>query len=227
MQQRFNIFNQIHKALRALLYDTALTVQQTYFGHPDEAETSLEKIKLVLDIFDKHADHEDQFVLPAIYAYEPSLVDAFEKEHMADHELAEKLRSLIQTFETNSSLEHRITIGDQILHSFIAFMSFNLDHMGKEEKIINQRLWRYYSDMELAAINQRIIASVSQEEMKITSAWMMKGLSNAEITAWLRQVQTHAPESVFNTLFTIAEKELPHSRFRQILEDLTEGAMLA
>ena len=81
--------------------------------------------------------------------------------------------------------------------------------------------------MELAAINQRIIASVSQEEMKITSAWMMKGLSNAEITAWLRQVQTHAPESVFNTLFTIAEKELPHSRFRQILEDLTEGAMLA
>ena len=86
MQQRFNIFNQIHKALRALLYDTALTLQQTYFGNPDEVETALEKLRLILDIFDKHADHEDQFVLPAIQAYEPSLVDAFEKEHVEDHE---------------------------------------------------------------------------------------------------------------------------------------------
>ena len=38
---RFNIFNQIHKALRAMLYDTSLTLQQTYFGDAEEAETAL------------------------------------------------------------------------------------------------------------------------------------------------------------------------------------------
>ena len=72
--------------------------------------------------------------------------------------------------------------------------------------MINERLWRYYSDAEIIAMNQRIIASIPPEEMSFTSAWMMKGMNNAEITGWLRAVQENAPEQVFNTLFTIAEK---------------------
>ncbi len=34
---RFNAFNMIHKALRATLYDSALTLQQTYFANAGEA----------------------------------------------------------------------------------------------------------------------------------------------------------------------------------------------
>ena len=79
---RFNIFNQVHKALRALLYDTALTLQQTHFSNADEAEAAIAKVKAVLDVFDQHAEHEDNFVLPAIQQYEPSMVDAFEQEHV-------------------------------------------------------------------------------------------------------------------------------------------------
>lgn len=59
------------------------------------------------------------------------------------------------------------------------------------------------------------------------SKWMMRGLNNAEITAWLRRVEKSAPEAVFQLLFVIAEKELTERRFRQISEGLTEGAMLA
>jgi hemerythrin-like domain-containing protein len=224
---RFNIFNQIHKALRALLYDTALTLQQTHFANPDEAELALEKLKQTLEIFDKHAAHEDCAVLPAIQQYEPSLVDAFEKEHEEDHALAGKLRDLLAAYDKAGSAKDQVVIGHTILHSFIAFLTFNLEHMAKEETVLNERLWRYYSDAEIIAINQKIIAAISQEEMRFTSAWMMKGLSNAEITAWLKSVQTNAPEAVFNALFTIAEKELPNQRFRKILEDLTEGAMVA
>jgi hypothetical protein len=223
---RFNIFNQIHKALRALLYDTALTIQQTDFQEHDEAELALEKLRQALDIFDKHAQHEDSSVLPAIQAYEPSLVDAFEKEHVEDHALAEKLRELVASFNQADAKE-KPAIGHSILHSFIAFLSFNLDHMAKEETVLNERLWRYYSDAEIMAISQKIITDISPEEMKFTSAWMMKGMSNAEITKWLKSVQTNAPETVFSALFAIAEKELPYQRFRKILEDLTEGAMVA
>jgi hypothetical protein len=224
---RFNIFNQIHKALRALLFDTALTLQQTHFAIAEEAEPALEKVKEVLNVFDKHAEHEDNFVLPAINVYEPSLVDAFEQEHVEDHVLAEKLRVLLTTFENAETIAARLETGHAILHSFIAFMSFNLGHMGKEETVLNARLWRYYSDPEIIAINQRIVAAIPPQEMNFTAAWMMKGMSNAEITGWLKNVQKNAPEFVFNSLFAIAEKELSNQRFRKILEDLTEGAMVA
>jgi hypothetical protein len=40
-------------------------------------------------------------------------------------------------------------------------------------------------------------------------------------------VEKNAPDVVFQGLFVIAEKELPERRFRQVLESLTEGAMLA
>jgi len=224
---RFNIFNQIHKALRALLYDTALRLQQTHFANPEEAEPVLEKVKEVLAVFDKHAEHEDHFVLPAIQAYEPSLVDTFEQEHVADHALAENLRIQLIMFEKVDTTNARLETGHAILHSFIAFMAFNLEHMAKEETVLNSRLWRYYTDPEIIAINQRIIAALPPEEMSFTAAWMMKGMSNAEITIWLKNVQKNAPEFVFNSLFGIAEKELSNQRFRKILEDLTEGAMVA
>ncbi len=224
---RFNIFNQIHKALRALLYDTALTLQQTHFVNAEEAESALARVKHVLNVFDKHAEHEDNSILPAIQQFEPSVVDAFEQEHQEDHALAEDLRAQISVFENETTADGRLKTGHNILHSFIAFMTFNLDHMAKEETILNDRLWRYYSDAEILALNQRIVASIPQEEMAFTSAWMMRGLSNSEISRWLKEVQRNAPEFVFSALFTIAEKELPHDRFRKILEDLTEGAMVA
>ena len=36
--QRYNIFHQVHKGLKALLYETALQVQQTGFWNADEAD---------------------------------------------------------------------------------------------------------------------------------------------------------------------------------------------
>ncbi|HEX7847838.1 MAG TPA: hypothetical protein VF476_18690, partial [Chitinophagaceae bacterium] len=85
----------------------------------------------------------------------------------------------------------------------------------------------YYTDKEILNINLQIVANVPQEDMGFYSAWMMKGLSNAEITRWLKEVQTNAPDYIFANLFGIAEKELSYERFRKILEDLTEGAMVA
>jgi hypothetical protein len=224
---RFNIFNQIHKALRALLYDTALTLQQTNFANPDETELALAKVDLVLEVFDKHANHEDEFVLPAIRQFEPSLVDVFEQEHTEDHALAQDLRALLIDFTNEQTMEGRLGAGIIILHSFIAFMTFNLGHMAKEESVLNSRLWRYYSDAEIIGLNQKIVAAIPPGEIQLTSAWMMKGMNNMEITIWLKTVQKNAPEAVFSMLFAIAEKELPYQRFRKILEDLTEGAMVA
>jgi hypothetical protein len=40
-------------------------------------------------------------------------------------------------------------------------------------------------------------------------------------------VEENAPEPVFTQLFSIAEKELPNDRFRKVLENLTEGTMVA
>ena len=224
---RYNIFYQIHKGLRAMLYETAIQLQRTDFNNDEEAETILIQITSVVDLFDKHAYFEDNLVFPAVVQYEPSMVDSFEQEHVKDHQLSAKLRTLMAMFDSLEGNDERIELGSALRKSFVEFLTFNLEHMAKEEDTINNLLWRYYTDEQIRAIEHQIVSSQTPEATAIAWKWMLRGLSNQEITRWLKTVEKNAPEFDFNNLFAAAEKELPNVRFRQVLEGLTEGAMLA
>src|SRR6476469_8206054 len=91
---RYNTFYQVHKALRAMLYETAAELQRTDFNSEEEVTSVLANITTVVDVFDKHAYNEDHFVFSAVEQYEPSVVDSFEQEHVRDHELSTQLRPL-------------------------------------------------------------------------------------------------------------------------------------
>ena len=149
------------------------------------------------------------------------------QEHVRDHELSTQLRTLVNIYGSLTTDEERIQLGSALRKAFVDFLAFNLVHMAKEEDIINNLLWRYYSDDQIHAIEHQIISAQTPEAMALVWKWMLLGLSNGEIAGWLRMVEKNAPEFVFNTLFATAEKELPNHRFRLILEGLTEGAMRA
>lgn len=225
--QRFNMFNQIHKSLRVLLYDTAAMIGRTDFDDAAQLETISERIRFVMTSFDKHAHHEDNHVLPLLSKYEPAIVDAFEQEHVTDMALGQKLNGFLTALDLAQLPEAKKQLGISLSSAFIEFMIFNLQHMAKEETVLNKLLWRYYSDEQLLNVNKAIVASIPAEEMNASNGWMMKSLSNSEIILWLRNVERSAPQPVFRSLFTTAEQELPEGRFREILEGLTEGAMIA
>ncbi|HZI53718.1 MAG TPA: hypothetical protein VFD56_08450, partial [Chitinophagaceae bacterium] len=139
----------------------------------------------------------------------------------------EKLGDLLVAHNHAVKPGEKIETGLAISRAFQEFMVFNLEHMSKEESVLNEILWRYYSDAEIESISNRIVRSLRHDEATITNAWMMRGLSNTEISNWLKAVETTAPGPVFAQLFSIAEKELPEDRFRQVLEIFTEGTMVA
>jgi hemerythrin-like domain-containing protein len=220
--QRFNTFNMIHKALRALLYDTALTLQQTYFGNEEEAKTALRKVESVITQFEQHAHHEDNFVLPMITAYEPELVEEFEKEHVEDHRIGEQLVHLVNIFRAAQGEEERLVAGSGVAKAFMDFMVFNLQHMAKEESILNPVLWTYYSDEQLLQMNARIVAGIPAAEKAVSSQWMMRGISNREAIQWLKAVKQQAPEHEFQMLWALADSELPVHRRIEVKEAVLE-----
>jgi len=223
---RINIFNQIHKGLRALLYESSLLLQQTDFLDDQEMQTAVTRVTMVADLFDDHAHHEDKFILPAIQEHEPSIVDAFEREHAMNIKLTRALKNCLQALQMASPVV-RPEMANVLYKTFVQFMVFNLEHMSKEETILNKILWRYYSDGEILAIQKNILASLTPWSATNGSRWMMRGLNNPEIVGWLKLVEESAPEAAFQKLFAIAERELPERRFRHVLESLTEGVMLA
>jgi hemerythrin-like domain-containing protein len=223
---RYNVFNQVHKGLRSLLYETALLLQQTDFSSKEEAQTAIEKLADVIELFEKHADSEDNNVLPAIRQYEPSVVLVFEEEHEQDHTLSRKLEELIFVLKHSINEDTKKETGKIINTAFTEFMVFNLNHMAKEETVLNKLLWRYYSDEELHALTQQIVSRLSPEIMGKFSRWMIRGLSNPEIVTWLKQVQHTMPVFVFKGLMHIAEKELAHHRWQEVSNQVVEEEMV-
>lgn len=225
--ERYNSFNLIHKGLRAALFQTALQLQQTDFSNDAETEQACNKVKEIVMLFEGHAHKEDSFVLPAISEYEPSVVAAFEAEHETDEKLGAALNDCVARLEAAATTVEKSIVGRALTESFIAFMVFNLEHMAKEEDIINKVLWRYYSDDEIRVLTSKIAQSTPPWMMDFYSGWMLRGISNPEAVTWMRSIQKNLPPVAFQTLLQKAEQVLPVKRFGQLTQSLTEGVQIA
>jgi hypothetical protein len=178
-------------------------------------------------LFEGHAHKEDTFILPAIEAYEPSVVAAFEAEHVEDERLGNQLIAALDKLNTATEFLEKIIAGRELNEAFAAFTAFNLQHMAKEEDIINKILWRYYSDDEIKMIGGKIAASVEPWIQDFYATWMLRGVNDFEATEWIKAVERGMPEIVFQTLLQKAEKEWSKERYRRVTQRLTEGVMVA
>lgn len=225
--KRYNVFYQVHKGLREMLYQTASQLQHTDFVKTDETLAVATQMTAVLALFDQHAHTEDNFILTAIEVYEPAVATLFEEEHVQDHVLSNKLTNLLNMLQAVNEPCERNELGSAIHYAFIEFLVFNLKHMAKEEDVLNNLLWKYYSDDQLQALTQKILAYLQPDALQQYSAWMMRGLSCNEIIIWLKEVKNNAPDFVFNGMLCLAENELTINRWNAVQEGITEGAMLA
>jgi hypothetical protein len=153
------------------------------------------------------------------------VIDSFEQEHVKDRELGTKLKTLIKIYHSLTGDEERMQLGSAMRKAFVEFLSFNLVHMAKEEDIINNLLWRYYTDEQIRGMERKIVAAQTPQVVSIVWKWMLRGLSNQEISGWLTNVEKNAPVAVFNNLVALAEKELPVFRFRQVIGGILQGEM--
>ena len=221
--KRYNIFDFIHKAWRALLYDTALILQQTDFEIEHEAEKAIEKLETVLLAFENHAHHENTFVIPAIEVFEPQTANKMLNDHGQDEVLTHQLEFKIEAFRFAESSDLRIEIGRELMYLFIEFVAFNLVHMNMEEHVINEILWKNYSDEQLVILNQNIVKSVPADEMMFTLQWMIKGITNLQLAQLLNKLRTEMPEEGFEAVCYAAKSSLPEERWNSIKQELFEN----
>jgi chromosome condensin MukBEF ATPase and DNA-binding subunit MukB len=171
---RFNIFQQIHKGLRAQLYQTALQLQQTDFTLKQELVAALDKVKEIVLLFDEHADREDTYILPLVFEYEPAVWSAFEREHKLDIAVLKELMAVLNMLTTALTPHQRMIAGKRLIRCFTAFMAFHLEQMDKEEMVLNEILWRYYSDDNLIGMQSEMIRNTTVSNSAVLYQWMSK-----------------------------------------------------
>jgi hypothetical protein len=210
----------IHKALRAMLYDTAMSLQQTDFSDADAMEPVLQDLETIIHAYDDHADHEDTHVLGIAAAVNPALAASFEEEHITDRQLGANLSNAIESYTTSSDAPGRLRAGHHIFYAYNAFIAFNLTHMNKEENELNEVLWAQCTDVEIQAINSKIASAIPPDQAAQNFTWMMRSCNNTELAGFLRSIKANAQPPVINMVNAIAEKELSPARWSLLQEAL-------
>ncbi|GAB2685301.1 hypothetical protein GCM10027037_03480 [Mucilaginibacter koreensis] len=221
---RFNVFNQIHKGLRALLFDTVMQLQQTDLTNIEKSAPAIAQVELLLDLFDAHAYHEDSCILNAAEQHAPAVIKSFESEHETDLELARQLRATVAAYKVATDT---FSAGNNIYYALNDFVAFNLKHMNKEEQLLNSVLWQHYTDAEILDMERNIQQCIEPQKMNVYFEWMIKGMNDVELRMWLTAVKSEAPDFVLAGLLQACAHHLPEHRWLALEQQISEGAAIA
>ncbi|MBS1545135.1 MAG: hemerythrin domain-containing protein [Bacteroidetes bacterium] len=213
---RYNTFYKIHKGLRAMLYETALQMQRTDMGNMDAGIPVIRSVEEILIMFDTHASGEDAQYNSPLEDRDRSVAVLFEKEHEEDHRLARQLGQLVTAWQSANSGASRNEIGARLFYAFNEFIAFNLYHMNKEESLLNEVMWKHYTDEEILQKEKAIVRSLTPDKLKLAWKVMARGLNNHDLSEWLSEVRNSAPSAVFDQLSSIVRSEVPEQRMKEI-----------
>jgi hypothetical protein len=226
MTHRYNPFLQIHKGLRAMLYETALNLQHADFGNVAATALVTDQVQKVLWLFEGHAHIEDSKVFPLIATHAPEVVDDFESQHVQDHALGEALQQQLDKLAACEHPTERKLSGLALQQAFQCFVAFNLEHMVKEETIVASLLWEHYTDQELHALTEEIVRNIPPEKNQHYVNWMILGNNDEELIQWLTSVRNSAPSFVYDQLCDLAKQLLKTARWEKVSSALAEAPLV-
>jgi hypothetical protein len=107
------------------------------------------------------------------------------RETAADH--VEHEQAIDSLYALTDEVEHarpqeRHAVAQGLYRQLSLFIAENFEHMHVEETAHNAVLWARYTDAELIAIHDALVAAIPPEEMMFVLRWMVPFMNPAEFT---------------------------------------------
>lgn len=216
---RYDIYRQIHKALRAFMADTTTAVGRMDTDDDAEVARTLAQVRLLLELCRSHLQHENTFVHPAVEAGRLGAAVRVEGEHLQHGESIGKLESAVRGVESSAG-SARAGAALQLYKALALFTADNFEHMHREETDHNAALWEAHSDAVLMEIEQAIVASIPPEKMGVTLRWMLPYMNRTDRAAMLAGMRAQAPAAVFAGVLELARTHLRAADWDKLVGDL-------
>lgn len=212
---RFDIYALIHKGLRAHLAHTLCAVGRCDWQDCAESRAVLAELQELLAFCRAHIDHEDELVHPALERRRPGASQHSAAEHRQHREAMEELAALAEQVTHLPDLRRAAAV-HQLYRGLACFVAENLLHMEQEERDNNRLLWETHSDVELLALEQRIVASISPDEMRRALHWMLPALTPQERAAFLLELRANAPAELFAITLEALSPQLSNNHYAHL-----------
>lgn len=203
VSSRFNLYQAVHKGMRAFMVDTLVRV-----GHIDAADWQecmdcAEQVHTLLHVCGEHVAHENRFIHPVMERHAPGSAGHAESDH-ADHLAGISALRARLALATSASPQERDAHWLGLYHEMSHFVAENLAHMLLEEHSHNAVLWQHLSDQELVALHDELVASIPPDEMAVHFRWILPSVSHAERVGMLQGMRQGMPPEVFASQLDMA-----------------------
>ena len=215
-EQRYNIFKRTHKGLRSMLFDAGARIQQTDFSKSKQAIAAMDAIKQSTRSFLYHLSKEDNMVYHSVVLHAPYIVAMIEQTNIKDEALARSITSMIDQYKDLNTKKEIIAFGHQLQAAFFEFTAAVLQHMSKEETVVNELLWSNYTDRELIGMEVEMMKQATSSDCNWYTGKILKELSNREILVWVDSIKEHATPFMLKKLISTARIVLPIDRWQMI-----------
>lgn len=223
---RFDMYSGIHKALRAAMADALLAVGRVDPFDDAEVAQMGERVHQLLALCGSHVVHENGFVHAAIEARAPGASGPVAREH---EEHCRELAQLAQRLNAFVAADpgERVNAGASLYRALALFIAANFEHMHLEETAHNALLWAHYSDAELVAIHDHLLASIPAEDMMVIARWLLPALPPQERALMLADMRAKAPAPAFTAMLDLARASLGQRDWRKLERALDLGEAVA
>jgi hypothetical protein len=213
--ERFDIYCQVHKGLRAFLGATLDELGRLDSTDVHEVKRVLDQVDELLDFCIGHLEKENRYVHTALEAHDQFSAKQVTEEH-EKHVLAIRwLRTDVHNMACAAGPAcERVAI--RLYRAFALFVAENLEHMEIEESRHNPILWAHFTDTELASIHAAIVAATSPAHMVLSARWIVPHLSPTERTNLITGLCATMPRDMFEATLEMIRPHLAPPEWQRL-----------
>lgn len=212
---RADLYVFIHKALRGFMSHVIGRLGAMDLDDAVERNGALDDVDSLLDVLRGHLQHENDFIHTAIEARRPGGARHTADDHLLHVDAISNLEDEARAVR-DARPEQRPALALRLYRHLANFVGENLVHMQIEETQNNALLWDLYSDDELHALHNRIVAAVPPQTLAICTRWFAAALNPQELALMCGGMQQNAPAPVFDALLDIMRPQLTEKRWAQL-----------
>lgn len=216
MIPRPDLFTQIHKGIRSMLYDAGARLQAADFTDRAASTALLDRLERTLGLLHEHGVHEDMHYFPALQSSEREVVHLMTDEHQEIGRKTASVRAAMASVLPLAGTEAALEPGARLNRTFNHFMAYYQRHMNHEEETALPAMWRAFSDEQLMAMRAAVLTSIEPSRYADWLRWMLPSLNDPELIGMLRGAKAGSPPEVLRNIAGIAEKVLQPDRWGAI-----------
>ena len=183
---RIDLYRNVHKGQRALIFELAVELGRTDCGERQEFAMLAGRLRDAILELRKHAENEECFIHPLLHSRAPEIAAALEREHeRVEAGFCELEQQLSQA---GSPGREPVAPGRDLYLAWCRLVSTYLAHLDAEESVAMPALWQTCSDHEILALIQAFVASRSAADRLHDLRSQAPALTSQERSAYVGSI---------------------------------------